>query len=355
MAKVAVFGATGFVGRAVVEAISASGDEATPLPARRLRAEPVRVAELADSLAVTAPADAVTAPADAAAERSGSPSAADVDTTFDEALRAGTGLVDAGFVDDLAASLNGHDVVVNAAGLPDATAPASPELFGANALWPLVLGLACERSGAARLIHVSTAAVQGRIRVLDDSPRYAPVSPYAEAKTLGERLLAGLAGRGRLSVTLFRPPSVHGPGRDLTRAFARWCHRFPLVVSGEGDQPVPVALIGNVAAAVAALVTADGPPLIVSYPSEGHTVRSLYESFAPGRRIWSLPPGVVRVALGVLEPVGRVFPPAAAASRRPELLLLGQGQARSWLEGQGFVLPLGRADWAELAHRSRAT
>ncbi|OHV39956.1 MULTISPECIES: NAD-dependent epimerase/dehydratase family protein [Pseudofrankia] len=345
MAKVVVFGATGFVGRAVAEAIAASGDEVTPLPAHRLRARPTRVVELADFLAATAAGDA-------AARQTGSSTASGFDTTFDGVLR--TGLVDASLVDDVAASLNGHDVVVNAAGLPDAAAPATPELFGANALWPLVLGLACERAGVARLVHVSTAAVQGRIRVLDDRPRYAPVSPYAEAKALGERLLTGLAGTSRLSVILFRPPSVHGAGRDLTRAFARWCDRFPLVVSGRGDQPVPVALIGNVAAALAALVTADDPPLIVSHPSEGHTVRSLYGSFAPGRRIWSLPPGVVRAVLRALEPVGRVFPPVAAASRRPELLLLGQAQATSWLEGQRFVLPLGHAEWAELARRSRA-
>lgn len=345
MAKVVVFGATGFVGRAVAEAIAASGGEVTSLPAERLRAEPIRLVELADSLTVTAAGDA-------AAGQSGSPAAPGFKLTFDGVPRAG--LVDDGLVDDVATSLNGHDVVVNAAGLPDATALATPELFGANALWPLVLGLACERAGVARLVHVSTAAVQGRIRVLDDSPRYAPVSPYAEAKALGERLLTGLAGTSRLSVTLFRPPSVHGSGRDLTRAFARWCERFPLVVSGQGDQPVPVALIGNVAAAIAALVAADDPPLMVSHPSEGHTVRSLYESFAPGRRIWSLPPGVVRAALRALEPVGRVFPPAAAASRRPELLLLGQAQAPSWLEGQRFVLPLGHAEWAELARRARA-
>jgi len=345
MAKVVVFGATGFVGGAVAEAITASGGEVTPLSARRLRAEPFRVVELANSLTATAAGGA-------AARRTGSPAAPDFETTFDGMLR--TGLVDTGFVDDVASSLAGHDAVVNAAGLPDATAPATPELFGANALWPLVLGLACERAGTVRLVHVSTAAVQGRTRVLDDGPQHAPVSPYAQAKALGEQLLTGLAGTSRLSITLFRPPSVHGSGRDLTRAFARWCDRFPLVVSGQGDQPVPVALIGNVAEALVALVAADEPPLIVSHPSEGHTVRSLYESFAPGRRIWSLPPGVVRAALRALEPVGRVFPPVAAVSRRPELLLLGQAQGPSWLEGQRFVLPLGHAEWAELARRSRA-
>jgi len=341
MAKVVVVGASGFVGRAVAEVIAASGDEVTPSPARRLRAEPIRLVELADSLEARATGGA-------AARRTGSPTAPDFDTTIDEVLR--TGLVGAGLVDDVASSLTGHDVVVNAAGLADATASATPELFGANALWPLVLGLACERAGVARLVHVSTAAVQGRIRVLDDSPRYAPVSPYTETKVLGERLLTGLAGTGRLSVILYRPPSVHGPERDLTRAFVRWCDRFPLVVNGKGDQPVPVALIGNVAAALAALAVADDPPLIVSHPSEGYTVRSLYESVAPGRRIWSLPPGMVGAGLRALEPVGRAFPRVAAASRRLELLLLGQAQAPSWLESQRFVLPLGHA---ELARGSR--
>jgi len=345
MAKVVVFGATGFVGRAAAQAFAESGDEVTPSPARRLRAEPFRIVELADSLDARATAGA-------AARRTGSPTAPGPDTTFEEVLV--TGLVGAELVDDVASSLTGLDVVVNAAGSADATSPVTPELFGANALWPLVLGLACERARVGRLVHVSTAAVQWGIRVLDDSPRYAPVSPYSETKVLGERLLTGLAGTGRLSVVLYRPPSVHGPERALTRAFVRWCDRFPLVVSGKGDQPVPVALIGNVAAALVALAVADDPPLIVSHPSEGYTVGSLYESVAPGKRIWSLPPGMVRAGLRALEPVGRAFPQAAAASWRLELLLLGQAQAPSWLESQRFVLPCGPAELAELARGSRA-
>jgi nucleoside-diphosphate-sugar epimerase len=380
MAKVVVSGATGFVGRAAAEAFAAAGDEVTAVPARRLRVEQARVVGLADALTESAAGDA--AGSGAVARRTGAPKATGLGPTSDGALPTGlaesgrdeadavesgrdeadaveaglveAGLVDDGLVDAVASALHGNDVVVNAAGLPDATAFATPELFGANALWPLVLGLASERAGVSRLVHVSTAAVQGRIRVLDDSQRYAPVTPYAEAKALGERLLIALAGASRLSITLFRPPSVHGSGRDLTRAFARWCDRFPLVVSGRGDQPVPVALIGNVAAAIVAIAAAADPPLIVSYPSEGHTVRSLYQAFAPGRRIWSVPPGVARGVLRAAEPVGRVLPAVAAASRRPELLLLGQRQAPSWLAGQRFALPLGHSEWAELARRSRS-
>ena len=63
---------------------------------------------------------------------------------------------------------------------------------------------------------------------------------------------------------------------------------------------------------------------------------------------------MVRAGLRALEPVGRAFPQVAAASRRLELLLLGQAQAPSWLESQRFVLPCGPAELAELARGSRA-
>ncbi|EIV93307.1 NAD-dependent epimerase/dehydratase family protein [Frankia sp. QA3] len=306
MTRIALFGATGFIGAACAAALAGAGHEVLPRPARRL---------WVDGEALTP-----------APQRAYRPHLA-----------------------GLAAELDGVGAVVNAAGVAMSAARLSPGLVGGNAAWPRLLADACEQTGVPRLVHVSTAAVQGRSARLDESLRYAPVTPYARSKTLGEQLLRDAAAGGRVEVTLYRPPSVHGPGRRMTSAFAAFCQRWPLVTCGDGNQPVPVALIGNIGAAVAAILAADSAPLVVSHPYEGHTVRTLYETFAPGRPLRTLPTRVVRGLLRAAEPSGQWLPPLSALCRRAELLLFGQGQEPGWLEARGFRLPLGQPAWDEVA------
>ncbi len=316
MSRVAVFGATGFIGTACADALVRAGHEVLRRPARRLR---VDIDVLSRAVRGTIPLET-----------------------------AGAGL------DALAADLAGIDAVVNAAGVATSAANLTPALAGANAAWPRLLADACEHAGVPRLVHVSTAAVQGRAIRLDESLDYAPVTPYARAKTLGEQLLRDCAERGRLAVTLYRPPSVHGWGRRMTSDFASFCHRWPLLACDDGDQPVPVALVGNVGAALAAILAAEHAPLVVAHPSEGHTVRSLYQTFAPGRPLRSLPAPAVRALLHAAEPTGQWLAPLGALCRRAELLMLGQAQEPGWLPSVGFEPPLGRAAWDELAAAVRA-
>jgi len=330
MGTVAVFGAGGFVGRATVEALGRDGQAAVALPTPRLGSE------RADLEATRTFDDAEDLP-DVWRVRAGGRATANdavaVVAEVTERLRSA-----------------GCDSAVNAAGIADARTRSTPELYGANAAWPLLLAYACREAGVRRLVHVSTAAVQGRVRVLDASETFSPVSPYGDAKALGEGLLRGFAAAGdKIEIVRYRPPSVHGPDRELTRSFAAFTRRLPLVVCNHGDAPVPVALVDNVGAILAALVTAAAPAQVVTHPSEGYTVRSLYEMFAPGRRIRSVPGRPVRAGLRLLEPVGRAVPLVAALARRAELLLIGQGQAPGWLEDQGFVLPFGRVSWESVA------
>lgn len=306
MSRVAVYGATGFIGTACAHALRHAGLDVVARTARRLWVAPEDLA--------------------------GSPAAGHRP-----------------FLDEVRAELDGVDAVVNAAGLATSAASRTPALVGANAAWPRLLADACERARVPRLVHVSTAAVQGRAPRLDESLDYAPVTPYARAKVLGEQLLRDAAARGTVATTVYRPPSVHGPGRRMTSDFAAFCRRFPLVTCADGSQPVPVALVGNVGAALAEIVTADDAPLVVSHPYEGHTVRTLYETFAPGRPLRCLPAAAVGALLRAAEPTGSWLPPLGALCRRAELMLLGQAQAPGWLAARGFRLPLGQAAWDELA------
>ncbi|WP_261567635.1 NAD-dependent epimerase/dehydratase family protein [Frankia gtarii] len=310
MTRIALFGATGFIGAACAAALADAGHEVLPRPARRLWA--------------------------------------DNETLTHDPQRAYRPHL-AGLV----AELDGVEAVVNAAGVAISAARMSPELVGGNAAWPRLLADACQQAGVPRFVHVSTAAVQGRTDRLDESLRYAPVNPYARSKTLGEQLLRDAAAADRVEVTLYRPPSVHGPERRMTTAFAAFCQRWPLVTCGDGDQPVPVALIGNVGATVAAILAADSAPLVVSHPYEGHTVRTLYETFAPGRPLRPLPTRAVRRLLRAAEPTGQWLPPLSAVCRRAELLLFGQRQERSWLDAHDFRLPLGQPAWDEVAAATR--
>ncbi|MCM3884765.1 NAD(P)-dependent oxidoreductase [Frankia sp. R82] len=306
MSRVAVFGAGGFIGTACTMALRRDGHEIVTRRARRLR----------------------------------------VDT---EALARPTWSPARDQVARLAGELDGIEAVVNAAGVAVSGATGTPTLVGGNAAWPRLLADACAQARVPRLVHISTAAVQGRAHLLDESLRYAPLTPYARSKTLGEQLLRDAADRGRVAVTIYRPPSVHGPQRRMTTAFAAFCRRYPLVTCGDGAQPVPVALVGNVGAVVAAILAAGQAPFVVAHPYEGHTVRTLYETFAPGRPLHAAPAALVRSLLEAAAPTAQWLAPLGAVCRRAELLLLGQAQRPGWLTARGFELPLGRPAWTELA------
>ncbi|CAO5168971.1 Nucleoside-diphosphate-sugar epimerase [Frankia sp. AiPs1] len=310
MSRVAVFGASGFIGTASATALRQAGHEVLARRARRLWV--------------------------------------DAETLTGSAWSAGRV-----HRASLAAELDGVDAVVNAAGVATSGAALTPALVGGNAAWPRLLAEACELAGVARLVHLSTAAVQGRAHLLDETLHYAPVTPYGRSKTLGEQLLRDAAEGGQLDITIYRPPSVHGPGRHMTAAFAAFCRRFPLVTCGDGNQPVPVALVGNIGAAVAAILRAEHAPFVVAHPHEGHTVRTLYETFAPGRPLCVLPTALVRSLLGMAEPTGQWLAPLGAVCRRAELLLFGQAQQSGWLGTRGFAPPLGRAAWDQLAAEAR--
>ena len=124
-ARVAVIGASGFVGSAATRALEQKG-----FPVKRVRAPRVPGMK---------PAEAVSYIESAPLELA-----------------------------DLAAQLQDIDIVVNAAGVPDATSTDFAALVAANGVLPGLIAAACVRAGVGRLVHVSSAAVQGRLPMLDD-------------------------------------------------------------------------------------------------------------------------------------------------------------------------------------------
>ena len=78
------------------------------------------------------------------------------------------------------------DVLINAAGNPDASSQDEDGLYGANALLPALLLRAARAAGVRRFVHVSSAVVQNDKAVLDASEDLRPFSPYSASKVMGE-------------------------------------------------------------------------------------------------------------------------------------------------------------------------
>lgn len=290
-----VLGGSGFVGSAVLRALRGAGIEAQGAPAPRL----------------TTAADTPAALLAAAAHADGS---------------------------GLRASLRGHDVVVNAAGLAAPSAAHGEDLLGANALLPAVVARAAAEAGVRRVIHLSSAAVQGRTRTLDETDEVRPFSAYSRSKALGEQALALVADEApALSVVALRATSVHGRGRPTTASLARLA-RSPLAsVASPGDARSPVTSVDALADLVLAVGRHDGPVRArVLQPWEGLTVRSVLE--AAGGRPRVLPAALCRAAVGTGYAVSSLVRGRLDGQvRRIELMWFGQDQVPGWAEEHGVV------------------
>lgn len=286
-----VVGGSGFVGRAVVEACAAAALDVGTVPAPRLVAP---VGSNAEQLV------------EAAGRALGDPVAPAV-----------AGLVDA---------LRGADVVVVAAGLAEPGAPATPELVGANALLPAVVVLAAARAGVPRLVHLSSAAVQGERAVLDATDQVAPRTPYAASKAMGEAVVARLRPQVRGTLVVARATSVQGEGRATTAALTRFARSRLASVAGHGEDPVPVTSTSGMAAWVLGLGTRPDPPAVSLQPWEGWTTASLLRELG-GREPLHLPVPLARGLVRAGYLVSRLLGGRGrAAVRRVELVWFGQRQ-----------------------------
>ncbi len=290
-ARWVVVGGSGFVGRAVVEACAAAGLDVAAVPAPRLLAAPASTVEaLVDTAGRTLDAPAVPAVA---------------------------GLVDA---------LVGADVVVVAAGLAEPGALDSPALVGANALLPAVVVLAAARAGVPRLVHLSSAAVQGERAVLDASEEVDPRTPYAGSKALGEAVVGHLRDQVPVRLVVARATSVQGEGRSTTASLTRFARSRLSSVAGRGDDHVPVTSTAGLAAWVLDLGTRPAPPPVSLQPWEGWTAASLLRDLG-GREPVHLPVPLARVAVRTGYLLSRLLGGRGrAAVRRVELVWFGQRQ-----------------------------
>ncbi|UYG17272.1 NAD-dependent epimerase/dehydratase family protein [Brachybacterium huguangmaarense] len=236
--------------------------------------------------------------------------------------------------DELSRQLEGADVVVNAAGAASPDSAADSSLYGANALLPAVIAIAAERAQVSRVIHLSSAAVQGRRPRLDDSVDVAPFSAYSHSKALGERIiLAHGATATRNRLVILRATSVQGPHRPTTLRLIRLARSRAASVAAPGTNPSVVSSIDQLAATVVDLgLTHSEVPAIALQPWEGLTVRRVLE--AAGGRPRVLPAWMCRGVLVLAFGAGRVTPRFAGTARRLEIMWFGQDQEPGWNQSQ---------------------
>jgi dihydroflavonol-4-reductase len=213
----------------------------------------------------------------------------------------------AGTLDDAAALsrlVEGASVVHHVAGA--IAALSEREFLAVNGEGTARVVEACRTQGVPRLVLVSSLAVTGpcaRGSAVDETTPPAPVTPYGRSKLAGEQVVAG----GGVPFTIVRPPVVYGP-RDtqLLRLF-RIARTGVVPLLGDGHQELSLVHAADLARALVAAgssATCAGHIYHAGHP-QPVTQRELARGVGravgrPKARLVALPGGAVRLALHAL-------------------------------------------------------
>ncbi len=281
--RVALTGATGFVGSHLAEALLAAGHQLTCL---------------------------VRSPARAAALQA-----------------AGCTLIDGGLEDEdaLRRLVDQADVLHHVAGVIAARSAADFERV--NGACTFTLARLAREAGVKRMVYVSSLAVSGPTvpgRPLEEADRDRPVTPYGRSKQAGEQAVRASG----VAFTIVRPPAVYGPrDRELLRVF-RMARRGLAPLLGDGSQELSFVHAADLARALMAAgdsAHTQGRTYHAAHP-ETLTQRAFVQAVgaAQGRSVRTipLPKLVVRGALWSSGLVARVLgrPTLLSSDKAPELL-----------------------------------
>lgn len=175
----------------------------------------------------------------------------------DARLRVIRGDVDE--MDQLAAAMSGHDIVIHLASNPDiARAATEPEIdFYQGTVLTNNVVEAMRRTGARRVLYASGSGVYGELGEMEAREDYGPllpVSTYGASKLSGEALINSYCFMFDLSGCAFRfanvvgPRQTHGVGFDFVRRLVADPSR--LAILGDGSQSKSYIHVSDVIAAV---------------------------------------------------------------------------------------------------------
>lgn len=257
MKRIAVTGASGFIGSHVVEAVAVRGDQAIPIARPYLQA-------------------------------------------------------------NLAETFKSVDAVVHLAGVVSAVH--ERDFYAANVDAARVVADATAIAGAP-LVHISSLAAAGPAppnapRREDDPPK--PITAYGLSKLEGERAIAAIAG---LRWTILRPGVVYGPGDRAIRPLFRYAQRGVLPLVGNDRAAYTFVFVADAVRAILAAVdrSADRDVIFVGHANPVsprqlmETIRLIAASHAP---IITIPRAVIRVAAEVGEWSAAISGKPAVINRR---------------------------------------
>jgi nucleoside-diphosphate-sugar epimerase len=242
-------------------------------------------------------------------------------------------------VADLAATMRGMSVVVVAAGVATPGAALTPELVGGNSLLPGVVAVAARRAGVRRVVHLSSAAVQGRSRSLDESERVQPFSAYSQSKAMGERVARLLAEETGADVVVLRATSVQGSGRATTAGLQRFARSRLASVAGNGTAPPAVSSVAALCEFIAVVAGRPEPvPPIVLQPWEQLSVADVIR-LAGGREPITLPRPLCALSVAGGYAFSAVLGGRLHGQvRRVEALWFGQQVNAHWAQRIGITV-----------------
>ena len=223
--------------------------------------------------------------------------------------------------------LAGAAAVVHLAGL--ISAPRERDFVVANVEATRIVAQAA-RDARVRMVHISSLAAAGPApasapRSEADPPQ--PLTPYGRSKLGGERVLAETTG---LRWIALRPGVVYGPRDRALFALFRMAARGVLPVVGRGGAAYTFVHVADLIRTIAAAIPADvdGEAIFVGHPlpvTPCALVDGIRAAVAPGARVVHVPMALTRVAAFAGEIVQRATgrPMLINASRYRELAAEG--------------------------------
>ncbi|MDH4607320.1 SDR family oxidoreductase [Pseudomonas sp. BN102] len=300
--RVLLTGATGFVGRAVLEKLVAQAGRQVVVAARR----PIS-------------------------------SAAAVSTVRIAGIDGST---------DWREAVEGVDVVIHSAArvhvMNEAAADPLSEFRKVNVEGTLQLAREAARAGARRFVFVSSIKVNGegtapgRPYQADDEP--APADPYGISKQEAEQQLKALAVETGMEVVIIRPPLVYGPGVKANFLnMMRWLNKGVPLPLGSIDNRRSLVALDNLVDLIETCVAHPAAANQTFLVSDGEDL-STSELLRRMARALGKPARLLPVPMWLLESAAALLGKRAFSNRLCGSLQVDIGKTRSLL---GWTPPVG--------------
>lgn len=218
--------------------------------------------------------------------------------------------------------------------------------FPVNVTATRELAEASAAAGVQRFVFTSSIAVYGirHSRDVDEDTLLEPYRyPYGDTKILAERALHSVAEQTGLEIVVVRPGMVFGPGsRTWTVRLARWAKRgvVPLLSGGRASAfPIYIDNLVDLLLLAATVPGAAGGTFnaVEDGPITMRTFLGAYMEMAGTNRALRLPCWLARIAAFVAEPFIRQYRVAYLVSQMCEGGQISNQQAKDVLGWQSHV------------------